>query len=51
MSNWGYVTIAYTVVWGSLAIYAIVLARRVAQGREVARALKRSLDREPQTDE
>ncbi len=40
MSNWFYVTLAYTVVWGSLAVYAIALARRVAAAREVARSLR-----------
>lgn len=41
MSNWGYVAIAYTVVWGSLAIYALLLARRVSQARKVAQQLRR----------
>lgn len=40
MSNWGYVAIAYTVVWGALAIYALALARRVTQARRVARSLR-----------
>jgi hypothetical protein len=39
VSNWTYVAIAYTVVWGSLAVYALLLARRVSQAREVARRL------------
>lgn len=39
MSNWSYVALAFTVVWGSLAVYALVLARRVAQARQVARKL------------
>jgi hypothetical protein len=46
VSNWGYVTIAYTVVWGSLAVYAIVLARRVSQAREVAARLRDAAYRE-----
>jgi hypothetical protein len=44
VSDWAYVAIAYTVVWGSLAVYAVMLARRVAQGREVARTLRESTD-------
>lgn len=40
MSDWSYVAIAYTVVWGSLAVYALVLARRVTQARQVARRLR-----------
>ena len=43
VSNWGYIALAYTVVWGSLAVYAIVLARRVAQASRVAAALRQSL--------
>jgi hypothetical protein len=42
VSDWAYVAIAYTVVWGSLAVYAVMLARRVAQSREVARNLRDS---------
>lgn len=40
MSNWAYVAIAYTVVWGSLAVYAVVLARRVAQARRAVQRLR-----------
>lgn len=40
MSNWGYVALAYTVVWGSLAAYAVLLARRVIQARQIARQLR-----------
>lgn len=47
--DWAYIAIAYTVVWGSLAVYAILLARRVAQTREVARSLNRSLSGENET--
>ena len=43
MSDWGYVTIAYAVVWGSLAIYAGVLARRLVQARELAKSLREGL--------
>lgn len=39
MSDWAYVTIAYVVGWGSLAAYAVILARRVSQARRVARSL------------
>lgn len=41
--DWGYITIAYTLVWGSLAVYAATLARRVTQAQNVARTLRRSL--------
>ena len=44
MSNWAYVAIAYTIAWGALAIYALVLARRVVQAREVARELSEAVD-------
>jgi hypothetical protein len=44
MSNWGYVAIAYTLVWGSLAVYAVLLARRVAQARALTRTLRDSLE-------
>ena len=39
MSNWTFVAIAYTLVWGSVAAYALLLARRVAQARDVTRVL------------
>lgn len=42
MSNWAYVAIAYTVVWGALALYALLLVRRVAQAREVERHLNQA---------
>lgn len=48
MSNWGFVAIAYTLVWGSVAAYAVLLARRVAQARHVTRALQESLENEMQ---
>lgn len=44
MSSWAYVAIAYTVAWGALAIYALLLARRVVQAREVARQLSEMSD-------
>lgn len=51
MSNWAYVAIAYTVVWGALAVYALLLARRVAQTREVTRKLRESLESGEQAEE
>ena len=48
MSDWAYVAIAYTVVWGSLAVYALVLARRVSQARRVERELQASLETDQQ---
>ena len=51
MSDWVYVAIAYTVVWGALALYALVLARRVAQTREVTRRLRESLPSDDRSDE
>ncbi|MGH2447844.1 MAG: hypothetical protein ACRDFS_04495 [Chloroflexota bacterium] len=52
MSNWGYVAIAFIACWGSLAVYAVVLARRVAQAQEVARQLREaaSVDRQAESD-
>lgn len=43
MSEWAYVALAFTLVWGSLAIYAALLARRVVQAREVAARLQDAL--------
>jgi CcmD family protein len=40
VSNWSYVAIAYTAVWGALAVYALALARRVTQARRVAESLR-----------
>lgn len=42
MSDWAYVAIAYTVIWGALAFYALVLARRVSQAAEVSRRLRQA---------
>ena len=47
MSNWAYVAIAYTVVWGGLAVYGVALARRVAQARRVARELNEVVQGSP----
>ena len=46
MSNWAYVTIAFTLVWGSLVIYALLLARRVAQARDVAQRLQETSEKD-----
>lgn len=46
MSEWTYVAAAFTIVWGSIAIYAIILARRVSQAQQVARTLREGLDRQ-----
>jgi hypothetical protein len=40
VSDWTYVALAFTVVWGALAVYALVLARRVTQARIVAEKLR-----------
>jgi hypothetical protein len=50
VSDWGYVAIAYTVVWGSLAVYAVILARRVAQANRVARRLREAGQTKSQAD-
>jgi hypothetical protein len=39
MSDWSYVAIAYTIVWGGLAAYALALARRVYQANALDRQL------------
>ncbi|GAC1319216.1 MAG: hypothetical protein NVS2B16_02560 [Chloroflexota bacterium] len=51
MHDWGYVAIAYAVVWGALAVYAILLARRLAQAKEVARVLRHPLSAEDEAGE
>jgi hypothetical protein len=50
VSNWAYVAIAFTVVWGSLAVYALLLARRVTQAREVSRQLSEALAEDTRAD-
>ncbi len=40
MPSWAYVAIAFIVVWGALAVYALVLARRVTQAERVAQSLR-----------
>lgn len=46
VSNWGYVAIAYTVVWGGLALYGLLMARRVAQAQRVSERLRGMLRRD-----
>jgi hypothetical protein len=48
LSNWAYVAMAYTLVWGSIAIYAVLLARRVAQTRDATTTLRETLESERQ---
>jgi hypothetical protein len=48
LSNWAFVAIAYTLVWGSVAVYALLLARRVAQARDVTQVLQQSVEPERQ---
>ena len=47
MSSWVYVAIAFTAVWGALALYALLLARRVTQAREIAENLRRAAEGSP----
>lgn len=42
MSEWGYVAVAFTVVWAALAVYALVLARRVTQAERVDESLRQA---------
>ncbi len=51
VSDWAYVAIAYTAVWGSLAVYAVVLARRVAQAHRVEGELEQALDGEQSNED
>lgn len=46
MSDWAYLVIAYTVVWGALALYALLLARRVTTATALARALRDAAEEE-----
>jgi len=50
MSNWDFVAIAYTIAWGGIAAYALLLARRVAQARALSRRLQEAADREQDPD-
>jgi hypothetical protein len=47
VSNWGYVAIAFLAVWGSLALYALTLARRVTQARRVAAGMRDAISSAP----
>jgi hypothetical protein len=38
--DWAYIAMAYTVVWGALAGYALLLARRVTQAEMVDQRLQ-----------
>jgi hypothetical protein len=40
VSEWSYVAAAFTLVWASLVIYALVLARRVTQAQRVEESLR-----------
>jgi hypothetical protein len=51
VSDWVYVAIAFTAVWGALAFYALLLARRVTQAREVADNLRRAAEGTPPVTE
>jgi hypothetical protein len=51
LSNWAFVAIAYTLVWGSVALYALLLARRVAQARDVTQALHQAMENDRQAVE
>lgn len=51
MSEWSYVVAAYLIVWGALAGYALVLARRVTRTKEVDEALRESELRESELRE
>jgi hypothetical protein len=42
VSEWGYVAVSFTVVWGALAVYALVLARRVTQAERVDESLRQA---------
>lgn len=49
MSEWGYVAAAFTLVWASLAVYAIALARRVNQAERVDESLREAVEAEDAT--
>lgn len=44
MSDWWYVTIAYAVAWGGVALYAAALARRVVAARRLERRLREMVE-------
>jgi hypothetical protein len=39
VSDWTYISLAYAIVWGGLAAYALALARRVFQAQTLERRL------------
>jgi CcmD family protein len=43
VSDWFYVTLAFAVVWGGLAMYALMLARRVTQAGRIEQSLRSAL--------
>jgi hypothetical protein len=49
VSEWGYVAAAFTLVWASLAVYAIALARRVNQAERVDESLREAVEAEDAT--
>jgi CcmD family protein len=46
VSDWFYVTLAFTIVWGGLALYALMLARRVTQAGRIEQSLRSALHQE-----
>ncbi len=46
MSEWGYVAASFTLVWAALVIYALILARRVSQARQVDQQLRETVEGE-----
>lgn len=50
MSEWGYVAFAYVLVFGVLAGYTLLLARRVTQAQEVEEALREDAGRDEGED-
>lgn len=44
VSDWGYVTLAFTIVWAALAVYGLLLARRVTQAERAVKALSDAVD-------
>lgn len=51
MSDWFYVAVAYGAVGGSLAVYVLLLARRVSQATQVAQELKTALAQQVPVDQ
>lgn len=36
MSNWAYVVVAYSLVWGAMGVYSLLLLRRIGRARRRA---------------